>query len=1228
MSDKVLTGKNGWLFLCNDTNNVLAQITGRQALPKIFLDEWARELEKRKAHAAKFNYIYKYLIVPNKHCVYDQFLPNGLSLSSARPAVQLVSIFPDVFEYPLKLLKKDASEDMYYKTDTHWNRIGAITVLNKLLEPLTGRSIEFAITHRDHTGDLGLKMTPPVSLPSADVEYTPTSLTVYDNLCNNNGRIVITHNEDKTLPVGVAFGDSMFGNMVAELGEYFSRFYFFHASVFDPLIIENIQPDIVISENVERFVSRVNLNTYRDEIFHKYSNTNINAKSFFGAIPPVPVATGIDYALLNQYVSGVNSAATAAGLEAKKLAFLNDRKLAKFLPKKEMPALGPGWRGDGSNQITGWAFGYLHEGSINPTGITLNLNSLSSLNEVSIKICEATENYPSFNAEDLAPIYEISFKKEELGIHSDSQEVFFPLPDISLRHGACYLFIIEGNPFLGSASSCDDLPREDYFFRGYFTSCGSKKFLPIAYSGSMARKIVFPAHAPRELIEEAKAFLEKGEAHAGRDFLKAALAESSDAANMLEYAKFAISFLSGKEAFERLDELLAKYPAYLSGIGVAVEAAVIFDRLERASDLLQKEAAVLSKYQPSFLSSGQIQARIAWETEKGNLRKLHALCRIGHALWPKSQNILAAYIKFLLQNEKWQELYETSRAWLARSNLSEWELLGIALAEWKQGDEDKGQEWLQTLVWRSSITSDVARVFSKGEYYKISPKLVAILLKKALSLGSGHTDTIKTLYFLDKLEAGEGEASARYAKCIARAPENIQIGADILYSVINALGKDETRKDWDRIDFIKQLSQPVSAPTGNSLCLYATYPLLCYVAPILLHMPSNAIDLVFPAPSSEISAFLDKMELNRFKIFYGFEQCERYDYIFSDYHFCKLFKGRKKTIAFLHASDGTIDMDSHSCISAVIYPHEAAATRSLIQIKPDDGDLRSLLPEIDVAEAAYTGPYHTDCPEYRVEKKEIRQQIEETYKIKLPEDRPLVFFLTDEYCLQTHIAYCVRELSKYCTVLFKPWFDHPSYHKFDESVITITHPPMNNNLLRFGADFIFCGFYSGSAVSSVMLGLPAIIYHSRAVKPQDPDYKNYQPLSLRSWLDRVGYNDIESPIKPQVSKGGIYKELSCRELTFDLLDSARIRGAILNKDYLEKLRAELPAIQSRVFGEYLREGSARKTAELVLKFAKNGTFGEDCRAIHLKGVNSGKDYRADLARLQQTESQSSPETSN
>lgn len=129
---QVIIGKDDWLYLGNDhANTVTAARSGfdasyiRTALnKKRKLDAWGDFFKSKGVQD------FKVLVGPNKSSIYPEFLPDWFEVSENNKVDVLNSITKKQhYIYPRSVLLQakalENAHDLYYKTDTHWNRWGA-----------------------------------------------------------------------------------------------------------------------------------------------------------------------------------------------------------------------------------------------------------------------------------------------------------------------------------------------------------------------------------------------------------------------------------------------------------------------------------------------------------------------------------------------------------------------------------------------------------------------------------------------------------------------------------------------------------------------------------------------------------------------------------------------------------------------------------------------------------------------------------------------------------------------------------------------------------------------------------------------------------------------------------------------------------------------------------------------------------------------------------------------
>jgi alginate O-acetyltransferase complex protein AlgJ len=268
--EKVLRGKAGWLFLRQDTNDVLGQHTGRVALGEDGQRAWRRVLRGRVSRAASLNFSWLCQITPDKESVYPEHLPAEVVPASRRPVHEVLQIARSLgapVTYPLEELSSWKERGLIYsRTDTHWNQFGAYAAYRALCKQLARGSVQVSAVEeaaiewvpREVAGDLGSKLEPPVRAPTLRAELAQhRSRLVFDNGVKNHGRVMIFEQEAPGKPSAVVFGESFTHQLLVFLKESFRRLVFAHTSMMISELILHEKPDVVINVPLERFVIRV-----------------------------------------------------------------------------------------------------------------------------------------------------------------------------------------------------------------------------------------------------------------------------------------------------------------------------------------------------------------------------------------------------------------------------------------------------------------------------------------------------------------------------------------------------------------------------------------------------------------------------------------------------------------------------------------------------------------------------------------------------------------------------------------------------------------------------------------------------------------------------------------------------------------------------------------------------------------------------------------------------------
>jgi hypothetical protein len=265
---KVLRGKDGWLFLRDDTNDVLGQHTGLVQMGPERLASWERVLAGRVATMQELGLPWVVQVAPDKEGVYPDLLPPEIVPAPRRPVHDFLDVAARVgapVHYPLEQLRAKArgGRPVYYVTDTHWNQLGAYVAYREICNELASRGVAVPTLAEEDVewvtveteGDLGEKLKPPETGPTILARLrNHTSTLVADNGIANHGRVMVFEAPGSDAPTCVAFGESFGNHLLLFLKESFSRLVYVHTSTLDRVRLQEERPDAVVSMPLERFL--------------------------------------------------------------------------------------------------------------------------------------------------------------------------------------------------------------------------------------------------------------------------------------------------------------------------------------------------------------------------------------------------------------------------------------------------------------------------------------------------------------------------------------------------------------------------------------------------------------------------------------------------------------------------------------------------------------------------------------------------------------------------------------------------------------------------------------------------------------------------------------------------------------------------------------------------------------------------------------------------------------
>ncbi|WP_444914608.1 alginate O-acetyltransferase AlgX-related protein [Microbulbifer sp. TRSA007] len=280
----VYSSGNGWLFLTGGSNNVLDIFSGEYD-DSTWVNSWANILEKRADMFTAMGVDYCHIAAPEKISIYHRYLSdemrNLVQLQNS-PAFRVEAAIREkdrqfYIDPAIYLRRQSENYLIYHKTDTHWNFLGAYSAYQLLMNRL-GYKIDPSIPLNTNPKgncimDLGGKFSPPIK--EKVFFYTPrkcvkrvfrNELVKYkeENLKENEpglhvGSIVGFKNDNaihgkRVLIFGDSFSEYRPQLLTGLLAETFTEVKFVWGLNIDNRVVDEYQPDIVITESAERFM--------------------------------------------------------------------------------------------------------------------------------------------------------------------------------------------------------------------------------------------------------------------------------------------------------------------------------------------------------------------------------------------------------------------------------------------------------------------------------------------------------------------------------------------------------------------------------------------------------------------------------------------------------------------------------------------------------------------------------------------------------------------------------------------------------------------------------------------------------------------------------------------------------------------------------------------------------------------------------------------------------------
>lgn len=267
-TDFVVFGEDGWLF--SDDGTTVNQAMGFLTYSPETLEQIADNMMQVKEYLAERNCEFILYIAPNKERVYFDKLPGYYSeyqLSETCNTEQIIDYlrentdikvvwpYEDIKEYK----ENNPEQDLYYKLDTHWNKvggyIGAKALLNELqieIPDLEEQTITESVY--EDSGDLydRLGLYPAAHMEDALYRIDGYTYNADDYLyLDFYGNWLFT-NKGKDARKLMIVRDSFCTAMADYIANEFDQVNMIHQNSFEQSVVDEIQPDVFVLEIVEK----------------------------------------------------------------------------------------------------------------------------------------------------------------------------------------------------------------------------------------------------------------------------------------------------------------------------------------------------------------------------------------------------------------------------------------------------------------------------------------------------------------------------------------------------------------------------------------------------------------------------------------------------------------------------------------------------------------------------------------------------------------------------------------------------------------------------------------------------------------------------------------------------------------------------------------------------------------------------------------------------------------
>lgn len=147
-STQVLLGKEDWLFYkTTEDGDTISDYQGTNHYDEATMQTIADKLTNERNQFTNYGIDFYILSIPNKSSVYPEYMPDTIERKDTTSRTDLLMKYLEentdlnVVDVKPSLVKAKKIKLVYYKSDTHFNQIGAFVTVQALKDKIDGKQI-------------------------------------------------------------------------------------------------------------------------------------------------------------------------------------------------------------------------------------------------------------------------------------------------------------------------------------------------------------------------------------------------------------------------------------------------------------------------------------------------------------------------------------------------------------------------------------------------------------------------------------------------------------------------------------------------------------------------------------------------------------------------------------------------------------------------------------------------------------------------------------------------------------------------------------------------------------------------------------------------------------------------------------------------------------------------------------------------------------------------------